>query len=102
VTRLNYGAKVLAIGVTVKAVLMSLMVTLLAATAFWQSLVLVVVSAAVTGIFAVLVVVVQANAERSLRARLDRLEHRTVATVQQSLEQQTKAIVESVAGQGEP
>ncbi len=101
-TRLNYGAKVLAIGVTVKAVLMSLMVTLLAATAFWQSLVLVVVSAAVTGIFAVLVVVVQANAERSLRARLDRLEHRTVATVQQSLEQQTKAIVESVAGQGEP
>lgn len=96
---MSYSAKVLTAGVTVKAVLMSALVTLLAATAFWQSVVLVAVSAAITGVFAVLVVVVQVHAEKALHSRLDRLEDRTRTTVERRLEEQTKTIVESVAAE---
>lgn len=93
----SYGAKVLAAGVAAKAVVMSALVTLLAATAFWQSLVLVIVSAVATGIFALLVVLIQTHSERELHGRIDRLEQRTVTKVEKKIDEQTKTIVEHVS-----
>lgn len=95
----SYGAKVLAVGVTVKAVLMAAILTLLADAAFWQSIVIALVSATATGVFAVLVVVIQIHSERTLHDRIDRLERQTKTAVQTKLDEQTRTIVETVAAE---
>lgn len=99
---MSYGAKMMAAGVGVKAVVMAGVVTLLAATTFWESVVLVLISAIATGCFAIVVVMVQARSERSLHDRLDRLERQTTVSVARKLEEQTKTIVESVEQAGQP
>jgi hypothetical protein len=73
---MSYGAKVMVIGVSVKAVLMSAVVTVLAATSFQQSLILVIVSATATGVFALLAVIIQTHSAQGMYERLERLERR--------------------------
>ncbi len=71
---IGYAAKVMALGVFIKAILMVAVVTTVAATTFGQSLILVLVSACATGVFALLVVLIQTRSDRRLHERLDRLE----------------------------
>jgi len=71
---------------------MATVVSLLAATAFWQSLVLVIVSATATGIFGILIVIIQTHSEKAIHARLDQLERQT--------QNQTRTIVAKVEEKG--
>lgn len=74
--RVSHGAKVIGAGVIAKAVLMGVLVTVLAVEPFLESLALVLVSACATGIFGLVIVLVQVHAERELHGRMDRLEER--------------------------
>lgn len=74
--RMGFGAKVITAAVIVKAVLMASIVTLVAATTFAQSIVLVLISAAATGVFGIAIVLIQVHSERTIHRRLDILEER--------------------------
>jgi Flp pilus assembly protein protease CpaA len=87
---MNYASKVMTLGVLVKAVLISALVTVLGATTFLQSIILVLVSAAATGVFALLVVLIQTHSERAMHERIDKLESR--AGEAQSIAEGTQAI----------
>lgn len=70
-----FAAKVIMAAVVAKALLMGILVSQVVAEAnFAQSLILVVVSATATGIFGVVIVLVQAHSEREMHARIDQLE----------------------------
>jgi hypothetical protein len=73
-SRPSYAAKVITAGVMVKAVLMATVVELLAIGGFGRSIILVLVSATATGIFGLIIVLVQTHAEAGLHQRLDSLE----------------------------
>lgn len=74
--KVSYGAKLITAGVAAKAVLMGVLVSLLAVAPFVESIVLVLVSACATGIFGLIIVLVQVRAERELHGRMDRLEEK--------------------------
>lgn len=93
--RVSYGAKVITAGVALKAALMGTLVSVLAVAPFVESLVLVLVSAAATGVFAVLVVLIQVHSERNLHERLDWLEGAADRLEQKADE--VKATTETVA-----
>lgn len=69
-----YAAKVMGIGVMFKAIVMGTLVSILAVTSFVQSVVLVLVSATATGIFGLIIVLIQVHSERALHERMDRVE----------------------------
>jgi hypothetical protein len=97
--RMNtYAAKVMGIGVAFKAVIMATVVSFLAAetnTTFAQAVFLVLISATATGIFGLIIVLIQTHAEKGLHQRIDYLE--TKANVIDSTTQQTKTTTEEVA-----
>lgn len=66
--------KLIALGVVAKAVLMTAVVTILGATTFLESLALILTSATATGIFGLLIVIVQVRGERALHQRMDTIE----------------------------
>jgi len=70
----SYAGKLITAGVIVKAVLMGTLVGLLAASDFLDSLALVLVSATATGVFGILIVLIQVKAERGLHERMDKIE----------------------------
>ena len=72
--RVSYGAKVITAGVAFKAVIMGLFVSLLAIAPFFESLILVLVSACATGVFGLLIVLVQSHQDRAIHERMERLE----------------------------
>lgn len=72
--RVSYGAKVITAGVLLKAVLMGTLVSLLAVAGFEASLILVLVSACATGVFGILIVLIQTHSEKGLHERMERLE----------------------------
>lgn len=72
--RPSYASKVISAGVMVKAVLMGVLVEVLAVGSFTRSIILVLVSATATGIFGLLIVLVQVHVERGLHRRMDGIE----------------------------
>lgn len=94
--KVTYATKVISLGVIGKAVLMGTLVTLLAATSFTQSIILVLVSATATGIFGVLIVTIQVHSERVLHSRMDRLEESTQIAVTQAKKEVTSTVQEQV------
>lgn len=96
--RMGYGAKVISLAVALKAVLMASVVTLLASTTFGQSLILVLVSATATGIFGVLIVLIQVRSERNLHARLDTLERRAAERMDTLPAEVATTITEAAGG----
>jgi Flp pilus assembly protein TadB len=90
-----FAAKVIGPAVALKAILMGVLVTLLAAAGFVQSLILVLVSATATGIFGIVIVVIQTHSERNLHRRLDTLEEKanTIEGKADSIEGKTNSIV---------
>lgn len=74
--KMPYAGKIMTIGVLLKAVVMGSLVTLLATTSFVQSIILVLVSATATGIFGLLIVLIQVHSERNIHDRLDKVENR--------------------------
>ncbi len=99
--RASYAAKVMSLGVFAKAVLMASVVTIVGATTFGESLILVLVSASATGVFALLVVLIQVRAERSLHARIDALEEKGTEIVERTtaIGDQTTKIADKVNGE---
>lgn len=72
--QIPYAAKVMSIGVVFKAIVMSTLVTVLAATTFGQSIILVLVSATATGIFGLIIVLIQVKSEQHLHDRVNQME----------------------------
>lgn len=91
-----FAAKVIIPGVFAKAVLMATLVTILAVTSFVQSVILVLVSATATGIFGILIVIIQIHSERGLHERMDKLEETTQVAVTQAKEEVTSTVQEQV------
>lgn len=73
--KMPYPAKIMTIGVLFKAVVMGTLVTILAATSFAQSIILVLVSATATGIFGMVIVLIQARSERGIHDRISDVEN---------------------------
>lgn len=99
--RMPFAAKVIAPAVAIKALLMGVLVTVLAAAGFVQSLILVLVSATATGVFGIVIVVIQTHSERNLHHRMDVLEDKanaiegkadTIAAKAESIETKTDSI----------
>lgn len=90
----------MAVGVTLKALLMTSVVLLLGATTFLESLALVLVSATATGVFGLLIVLIQVRSERSLHKRMDTLEVKATdaATKAAVTAETTQTIAEGLAG----
>lgn len=95
----SFPARVITGAVFLKALTMGILVSLLGATTFVQSILLVLVSATATGIFGILIVVIQVHSERSLHYRMDHLEERATEIVTKSdiVKEQTQVIAEKVA-----
>lgn len=74
---MSFAGKIVTLGVIAKALVMGIMVSLLAVTSFEKSIVLVVVSATATGIFGILIVLIQIHSERAIHRRIDSLEIKT-------------------------
>lgn len=72
--KMPYPAKIMATGVVFKAVIMATLVTVIAATTFIQSIILVLVSATATGIFGLVIVLIQVHSERGLHERINKME----------------------------
>lgn len=72
--QMSYAAKVVTVGVMLKAIVMGTLVSLLAVSAFGKSLILVVVSATATGIFGILIVLIQTHSEARIHERLNAVE----------------------------
>lgn len=64
----------MAIGVTFKAILMAGIVTLLAATSFAQSVILVLISATATGIFGIVIVIIQMKSDKGIHDRINEIQ----------------------------
>jgi low affinity Fe/Cu permease len=100
VPRVSYAAKLISAGVAVKAVLMGVLVSIVAAsTTFTESIVLVLVSALATGAFGIIIVLVQTHAERAMHKRLDNLEAKadTAADRATVAAEKTEKIAEAIA-----
>jgi hypothetical protein len=97
---MSYAAKVVTLGVMFKAIVMGLLVSLLAVTAFDRSIILVLVSATATGIFGILIVLIQTHSEARLHMRIDALETQVDVKAHEIQEKQDEAAnlaVEKVA-----
>jgi cytochrome c biogenesis protein CcdA len=92
----SYAAKVMALGVGIKAVIMGTVVTILAATTFLQSVLLVLISATATGVFGLVIVLIQNHAEQRFHRRIDYLEQK--ADKIDTTTTETKEKAEEVAG----
>jgi hypothetical protein len=71
-------------GVIGKAILIGVLVEVLALTSFTRSIILVLVSAAATGIFGIIIVVVQTHAEANLHRRIDALEGKADTVIEKA------------------
>jgi hypothetical protein len=89
--KMSYAAKVITAGVMLKAVVMGTLVSLLAVTAFTQSIILVLVSATATGIFGLLIVLVQTHSEARLHQRINDLETQVDTKASEITEKQDEA-----------
>jgi divalent metal cation (Fe/Co/Zn/Cd) transporter len=76
---MSFSAKLISAGVIGKAILMGVLVSVLAVTSFEKSIILVLVSACATGIFGIIIVLIQTHAEAGLHQRIDSLEGKTDA-----------------------
>lgn len=68
---------------------MGTLVSVLAITAFTQSIILVLVSATATGIFGLIICLIQTHSEARLHERLDHLESRATEVVEKTEQVQT-------------
>lgn len=94
---MSFATKVIVPGVVGKAVLMGTLVSVLAVTSFGKSLILVLVSATATGIFGILIVLIQVHSERAIHKRMDKLEESTQTAVTQAKDEVTSKTDEAVA-----
>lgn len=92
-----FAAKVIIPGVIGKAVLMATLVTVLAITSFAQSIILVLVSATATGLFGILIVIIQVHSERSIHNRIDRLEDVTQKQTDDAVKKVSQQITEAIS-----
>lgn len=92
---LSFQSKMVTAGVMGKALLMGILVSLLAFSSFEKSVILVLVSATATGIFGIIIVIVQSHFAREIHDRIDAMEDRTKQTVVET----TGAAVASVSAQ---
>lgn len=69
-----YAAKVVTLGVMLKAIVIGTLVSLLAVSAFGKSIILVLVSATATGVFGILIVLIQTHFEARIHERLNAVE----------------------------
>jgi hypothetical protein len=95
---MSFASKVVTGGVAAKALLMGTLVTILGATSFGQSVLLVLVSATATGIFGILIVLIQVHSEKALHERINDLENKANEAVAktQEIKVQTQAIAEKL------
>jgi hypothetical protein len=103
VTRWSYSARLVAAAVAAKAALMGVLVSILASSApFAEAVVLVLISAAATGVFGIVIVLVQTHAEAAMHRRLDKLEEQagTAAQAATVAAEKTQQIVEAVTPNG--
>lgn len=70
----SFAAKVITLGVVFKALLMGIIVEVLALTSFQRSIILVLVSATATGIFGILIVLIQVHSEKQIHDRIDQVQ----------------------------
>lgn len=75
---------------------MASIVTLLAATSFVQSIILVLVSATATGIFGIIIVLIQMKADAGIHARINEIQDQ-IDTKSDEIKQQAESIAETVA-----
>jgi hypothetical protein len=96
--QLSFATKMITTGVLIKAVLMGAAVSLLAVTSFEKSVALVLISASATGIFGIIIVLIQTHSEARLHDRIDHLESRADQIVEKSdiVKEQTQVIAEAV------
>lgn len=73
--KMSYATKVVTLGVSLKAILMGVAVSLLAVTAFEKSIILILISASATGIFGILIVLIQTRSEARIHERLNTVEN---------------------------
>jgi ABC-type bacteriocin/lantibiotic exporter with double-glycine peptidase domain len=94
---MSFASKVITGGVFAKAILMGTLVTIIAATSFYQSVILVLVSATATGIFGILIVIIQTHSERAIHARIDALDSKADTAVEKidSLDSKANTAVEA-------
>lgn len=96
-----YAAKVIGLGVVAKAVVITTVIMILGATTFTQSVILVVISATTTGIFGLLIVLIQTRADRETHRKLDHVESTTQESITQAKDEVTETITSAVTPNGE-
>jgi hypothetical protein len=91
---MSFASKAVSAGVAAKALLMGALVSLLGATTFADSIVLVLVSATATGVFGIIIVLIQTHSDAAVHRRLDELQARaeTAATASSEAAGQARAI----------
>lgn len=92
--KMPFAAKAISLGVIGKAILMGTLVSVLAVTSFTQSIILVLVSACATGVFGLIIVLIQTHAEKEMHRRLDGLERKT-KSIDRKADTITTAVMES-------
>lgn len=88
---MSYAAKVVTLGVMLKAIIMGTLVSLLAVSAFGKSIILVLVSATATGIFGILIVLIQTHSEARIHERLTAVESQIETKSNEIQEKQDQA-----------
>lgn len=89
--KVSFAGKVITAGVVTKGIIMGSLISILAIADFTESLILVIVSATVTGIFGLLICLIQVRAEKGIHTRMDFLEKKAT-----EVDQTTKDIAEVV------
>lgn len=76
---------------------MASIVEILGVSSFGKSIILVLVSATATGIFGLLIVLIQTHAEKGLHERMDKIEDRVTEAKQEVIAETAKTITETAA-----
>lgn len=99
----SFASKMIASGVLFKALLMGILVSLLAVTSFEKSVALVLVSASATGIFGIIIVLIQTHSEARLHKRIDLLEGKAdkIDSATTTTLEKTETIEQAVTPNGE-